>query len=458
MGTFIEPQPSTTARTRARTDARGVPIGTSSPAAQAHAERALESLLSYFGDPLQALDAAAAEDPGWAYPLTLKAAVLLTLAEQGPAAEARGLLDQAAPLLAHAPERERAHHEAARAAAAGDWDTACRRWDAILVRWPRDAAALVLAHLFDFYRGDALNLQRRPQRVLPQWTPDLPLYGYVLGMLAFGQEESGDYAQAEDSGRAALEANRRDPWAVHAVTHVFEMQGRHREGAQWLTTRHDDWAVDNGFAFHNWFHAALFQLESMDTTGALATYDAHLADATEMALQRVDGTAVLWRLKLLGVDVGDRFAALRATWDPRPPASGFYTFNDVHALLAQLGSGDAAGPACVDLLGALESPAAGGPTNRRMAAEIGLPLAKALLAYGRRDHADAAQRLFEVRDRANGFGGSHAQRDLLTLTLLDAAVRAGEVELARHVLNERRPAKNGTGLTRYWEERIGAAA
>ena len=72
---------------------------------------------------------------------------------------------------------------------------------------PRDAAALLFAHLFDFYRGDALNLKRRPQRVLPRWSPDLPLYGYVLGMAAFGLEESGQYAEAEDAGRAALVLN-----------------------------------------------------------------------------------------------------------------------------------------------------------------------------------------------------------------------------------------------------------
>jgi hypothetical protein len=325
------------------------------------------------------------------------------------------------------------------------------------VRWPRDVAALLFAHLFDFYRGDALNLRRRPQRVLPHWSPELPLSGYVLGMHAFGLEESGQYAEAEDAGRAALVRNPRDPWAVHAVTHVFEMQGRHQDGARWLATRQPDWAVDNGFAYHNWFHVALFQLEAMDTQAALATYDAQLAGATAMALQRVDGTAVLWRLRLLGVDVASRFAALRASWQAQP-AAGFYAFNDLHALIAQLGAGDMAGlnDATGALLDAMASPAAGGVSNRRMAQRIGLPLARAFLAHAQGRWDEAAQGLLQVRDHAHGFGGSHAQRDILTLTLLDAAVRGGDTALARHVLHERLPAKAGTPLTAHWQQRIGA--
>lgn len=456
-----EARPSGPAGTRIPVleDLRGLPVSTRSVQALDQSEAALEAMLSYFGDPLAALDQAAEADPGWAHVNVLKASLLLTLGEHGPALQAQALLDAAEAGAKSQNAREQAHAMAARAAANGHWDVACQRWDDILVQWPRDVAALLFAHLFDFYRGDALNLQRRPQRVLPQWSPQLPGYGYVLGMHAFGLEESGRYPEAEDAGRAALEVNRRDPWAVHAVTHVFEMQGRHHEGARWLATRQPDWAVDNGFAFHNWFHAALFQLESMDTDAALATYDAYLAPSTEMALQRVDGTAVLWRLKLLGVDVASRFDALRRHWDVQAPQAGYYAFNDLHALIAHVGAGDAPGAreAVQELARALESSACG-PTNRRMASATGLPLARAWLAYAQGDWAAAAEGLLKARDGAHGFGGSNAQRDILTLTLLHAATRAGNAALARHVLNERIPAKAATPLTQHWLQRIGRRA
>jgi len=52
-----------------------------------------------------------------------------------------------------------------------------------------------------------------------------------------------------------------------------------------------------------------------------------------------------------------------------------------------------------------------------------------------------------VRDSAHRFGGSHAQRDLLTLTLIEAAIRAGQLHLARHYLAERLVHKPASGLS-----------
>ena len=454
MAYAIEDLP--TAARASRADPRGCPTSTASEAAIDQVELALEAMLSYFGDPVAALDRAMECDPQWAHPPTLKAGLLLTAGEHGATQQAREVLSMAAWSSPNTNDREKAHGVAAQAAADGDWERACELWEGILVQWPRDVAALLFAHLFDFYRGDALNLKRRPQRVLARWRGDLPLYGYVLGMAAFGLEESGQYGEAEDTGRAALAVNPRDPWAVHAVTHVFEMQGRHRAGADWLAGRHDDWAVDNGFAFHNWFHAALFHLEDMDIPSALAVYDAHLADANDMALQRVDRTAVLWRLKLLGVEVASRFAALRPGWNTEAPAAGFYAFNDLHALISCIGAGEDADAqeAAEAVLDAMAGAFSGRTSNARMVRDVGLPLARAFRDYAQGNWADAAQGLLRARDRAQCFGGSHAQRDILTQTLMDAAVRAGERALAVHVLAERHPAKQHTPLTAFWRQRI----
>jgi len=42
-----------------------------------------------------------------------------------------------------------------------------------------------------------------------------------------------------------------------------------------------------------------------------------------------------------------------------------------------------------------------------------------------------------VREIAHKFGGSHAQGDVIDLTLIEAAIRAGDQSLAKALVNER---------------------
>ena len=104
----------------ARQDARGCPTSSASARALDHVEDALESMLSYFGDPLQALDQACAADPTWQYPHTLKASLLLTLGEFGPTQLARDVLAASEALAFGTNTREQAHRAAAQAAAGGN--------------------------------------------------------------------------------------------------------------------------------------------------------------------------------------------------------------------------------------------------------------------------------------------------------------------------------------------------
>ena len=88
----------------------------------------------------------------------------------------------------------------------GDWNGGCLALDHVLVDHPRDALALQVGHLMDFYRGDAQNLRNRVSRVLPHWDESVPGFSYVLGMHAFGLEEMNQYAEAEAAARRALVA------------------------------------------------------------------------------------------------------------------------------------------------------------------------------------------------------------------------------------------------------------
>jgi hypothetical protein len=437
-------------------DVRGLPSGSAQPAARELHERALWHLVSFYGDPIAAFDATIAADPGWGLAHVTKAVFILTLTEPAMLPAAREAMQHAAPLMAGAPAHERGHFEAAQAALEGRWRDACAAWDALLFTHPRDVLALTAAHLFDFYRGDARHLRARVARVLPEWPRDDPLQPYVQGMHAFGLEECNLYAPAEAAGRDALARDPRGPWAIHAVAHVMEMQGRHAEGAAWLEsgTAAAGWA-DNGLAVHLWWHLALFRLETLDTAAALALFDRFIAGgASQVNLQWLDAAALLWRLQLLGVDVHARWQALAAEWLDPIAHAGHYAFNDVHALIALLGSG--AFERAQALLDA--SLAHAQADNRAMARDVGVPLMQGLTAFARGDAETACATLYPLRAFAHRFGGSHAQRDLIDQTLLAAAAQSGNAALGRALLNERRLAKPATPLTAHWAARLGLRA
>ncbi len=445
-------------------DLRGNPTGSASTAARDSAERALWRMMSFYDPPLADLDDAIAADGDWMLPHLMKAGFLLSLTEPSLLGEAAAALDAARARADKATDRERAHLDAVQKLQEGRWAAACQRWDEILCVYPRDALALQWAHLWDFYRGDAANLRGRPARALPDWDADDPLCAYVWGLYAFGLEESNLYPQAEDAGRRALSLNPRVPWAVHAVAHVMEMQGRFEEGGAWLRQHQGNWAEGNGFATHLWWHKALFRLEALDVAGVLRVVDKYLrGEDLQIGLQRVDASALLWRLHLLGHDMSAAFRGVLDHWPLDDAHAGYYAFNDVHAVLAMLGCGEVARAEawvarCAErALDASES----GRSNHPMAREVGLPLMRGLLALTRGEGDVAAETLYGVRTIAQRFGGSHAQRDLIDQTLLAAAAQgSGAIKgsLGRSLLNERRLAKPVTPLTRHWLERLGLAS
>jgi tetratricopeptide (TPR) repeat protein len=438
-------------------DTRGNPCSSSSRPAQAAAEHALWRMMSFYDTPLADLDNAIQADPGWLLPHVMKAGFLLSLTEPALHVQAAAHLADARALSGHSTERERAHLEATALLLEGRWTAACRTWDSLLLQHPRDALALQWAQAWDFYRGDALGLRQRPARALPEWQEADPLHAYVLALHAFGLEENNLYPQAEEAGRRALASNPRVPWAVHAVAHVMEMQGRFEEGAAWLRQHQPQWAEENGFAAHLWWHKALFRLEALDTAGVLRLVDNHLSGAAlQVNLQRLDAASALWRLHLLGEDVSAHCAALLVGWDLSDDSAGQFAFNDVHAVLALLGAGEVSRTERFVARCAERAMSAEGArrSNHQVAREVGLPLMRGLLALARGDADGAADTLFAVRGTASSIGGSHAQRDLIDQTLLAAAAQGGRVAMGRALLNERILAKPITPLTRHWMERL----
>jgi hypothetical protein len=255
-------------------------------------------------------------------------------------------------------------------------------------------------------------------------------------MHSFGLEETGDYARAEALGRRAVELEARDGWAWHAVAHVMEMQDRRRDGVAWLGAHSPTWSEGSFFAVHNWWHLALFHLGLDEIHTVLELVDARvLGSESAVVLDMIDASAMLWRLHLRGIDVGTRWQALAERWAAVADA-GNYAFNDLHAMMAFVGAGRA--DDATRLLATQERAAlAIEGDNVMFLREVGYDATRAIHAFGAGRYGEAVQLLRRLRSKAHRFGGSHAQRDVLDLTLIEAAARDGQKLLADALRRER---------------------
>jgi len=415
------------------TDALDLEISGGANGAAAHLMRGVADLQCFIGDPVGAANAAIAADPETVMAHVLKGYLYGLSTEPTAAPVVRAAYEAAAVLPANA--RERGHVAALGHLAEGRWHDAGRVLADLATDHPRDALALQAGHQIDFFTGNAAMLRGRIERALPAWDEGMAGHHAILGMHAFGLEENAEYGQAERAGRRAVELNPRDGWAQHAVAHVMEMQCRQREGIAWMRDNAEHWTKESFLQVHNWWHLALYHFDLGETDEVLALYDGPIFGArSTIALNMVDASAILWRLHLGGVDVGDRWAPLAAQWQPHSNASS-YAFNDMHAMMAFVASGREAEAG--RLIDAQSVAIEGAGDNAGFTRDVGHPIARALRAFGCGDHAETVRLLAPVRARAHAFGGSHAQRDLFWQLWLRAGARAGEIATVKPYFERR---------------------
>jgi tetratricopeptide (TPR) repeat protein len=403
------------------TDEQGNILTGATPEAAMLLDEALGAFNIYRGDPFTLLDRAAQVAPGFPMALLAKAW-----------REAAGLLVRAKVLPLN--PREASLAAAMESLLAGEWTAAARALEHHSMVHPRDLLALQAGHLLDFFCANARTLRDRIARALPHWSRQMPGHGVLLGMHAFGLEECGDYARAEETGRRALDLDPADCWAHHAVAHVMEMQGRAHDGIGWMIAREAHWAGDdNFFKGHNWWHRALFHLDLGQAEEALALYDGPIREGRSMvAMDMIDASALLWRLHLCGHDVAGRWQELASAWDNHADGRT-YPFNDWHAVMAYLGAGRY--EAVARLIAAWRRE----PTTQaeKWGRAHALPLVEGFAAFWRGDHDTACALLHGARSIAFAFGGSNAQRDIIDWTLAEAAMRGGHDKLAEALAQER---------------------
>jgi hypothetical protein len=402
-------------------------------------EQGLHELRCYIGDPVASVERALAASPELVMGHVLKAYLHLLGTEPAGLPVARAAHEAALALPAN--DRERRHLQAIGFLTDGRWREAGRALEDLSAEYPRDGLALQAGHSIDFFTGDSRMLRDRIARALPSWSRGTTGYHAVLGMYAFGLEETADYVRAEAAGRQSVELEPRDTWGQHAVAHVLEMQDRRREGIAWMRGNVEGWSRDSFLSVHNWWHLALFHLGLGEIDEVLSLYDGPIyGKASPIILEMIDASAMLWRLHLRGVDVGNRWEAVADQWTPVATA-GNYAFNDVHAMMAFVGAGRSQSAGSV--LEAQRAAMGGTGDNVDFTREVGYPVARAIKAFGDGNYGETVALLRPIRSYSHRYGGSHAQRDLIDLTLIEAAARAGQEKLAAALRAERAARRHG---------------
>jgi tetratricopeptide (TPR) repeat protein len=346
------------------------------------------------------------------------------------AAKFLAVAERAAPL---ATRREQLNAAMLRAWVDDDLGKAIHLCDQVSDEFPHDLALVKTHQYFEFNRGNSPAMLRVALKVAAE-NADV---AYVHGMTAFAYEQCHLLNEAESEARTALAMRRKEPWAQHALAHVLLTRGRMDEGAAFLEDASDTWSGLNSFMLtHIWWHLALFYLSQGRDLEALDVFDRHCwGIAKNYSQDQIGAISLLARFELAGIDVGSRWQdladhlAARANDTVQP----FLTLQYLYGLTR------AARPQAETLLDSVRQFVGRAPEfSRAVWREVALPGCEGLYAYARGEYDRAWHSLSMAVPRMAETGGSHAQRDLFQLILLDAALKSGRTSSAQQMLEQRR--------------------
>jgi tetratricopeptide (TPR) repeat protein len=421
-------------------DQQGLSLTGLSTSAEAF-DRSVADYYGVTGDPVGILKSALGRDPAFALGGVAVAGFYMIGGFRADHPEVAEALGAARAAIGGASAREKLHLKAVEAWGSGRLFEAAAVWEQILLDCPTDALALRFLHDAYIFTGQSLALRDSVARVLPAWDPQNPLTSFLLGLYAYGLEESGDLRSAETVGRDALARNPADAWAAHAVAHVLETDCRQAEGIAFLKDSRPSWRQAHFISGHNGWHLALYLIEEGRFDEVLSDYDRFVTPklADDATLDRVDAASLLWRLELAGVDVGARWIPVARQW-MKHVDDHVLAFNDLHLALAVARADEA--DQLDQLRRSLDDYARfGWGDNCETMAVVGRRLIDGAVAFAAQDYRAAVDAILPVRHLTIRIGGSHAQRDIVEQTLIAAADRSGQSDLSRSLLAERLAAR-----------------
>jgi len=412
--------------TAMHTDAWGLPVTTSSIRALEHYDNGIRGLLGWEASALDEFRQAIREDAALAL---AHAGVAVCLFLEERFAEARTAAEAARAAATGATARERGHVEAMALLVAGKPPDAERAMREHLATFPRDLAVLQRLYFIWFWQGRFPEMLDFTTASAGHYV-GAPFFG---GLHAFALEQANRCEEAVRTAEAALERNPRDAWGVHALAHGLYEQAIFDTGITRLPPATHRCIGLNWFHNHLVWHLALMHFAKGEFERASAIGRGAFERApSSIAGDLHDSISLLWRLALVGHDVGERWRPFVEIARQRLDRQGLM-FHAAHLAMALAGGGDWA--TAERQLGMLRERA---PKDRTgLVGDVLIPLTEGLHGFAMGDWQRTIARIEPLRGRLVELGGSRAQRDVFHDTFLEACFRAGDMDRARRYLAER---------------------
>ncbi len=426
-------------------DRYGLELTTSSEDARDAYVDGIDRMLSANGGVEASLQRAIASDPDFAL-----AHVALARQHQLMArgAEARTVMETAAGLTEGLTPRERQHVEIHGHLLSGQIPRSLELTREHLREHPRDAFALAPACGVFGSIGFSGRIDREPEQ-LELLEPLAADYGndwWFLTVHAFALLETGRWEEGRALAERSLDRYWDNPHAAHTLAHAMFEAGEDREATEFMA----DWvakAENRGVLHcHNWWHYAILLMAAGDDHAAWQAFADHcLPGTTDSPSINVltDASSYLWRAELAGRPRHhDTWETIRQFYEAnfRRPI----VFVDAHVGLAYAALGMTEElNACIEQLQQL------GQAGKLPADTTAATLTRAYQAFAGERWSTVIDLLEPVMPEVVRIGGSRAQRDLVTNTLLAAYVKADRRADAQALLAgvvDRQPSRPVAGL------------
>ncbi|MFN8616955.1 MAG: tetratricopeptide repeat protein [Dehalococcoidia bacterium] len=432
------------------TDRYGLTLTTTSAAAAEAYSRGLDHALAAEAPGEACFRQAREEDPGFALAHVAEARLLQF---RGKMKEAAASLETARAAAIGATAREQSHIACLATAISGDSPGALAALRAHVAEYPRDAFILSQACGVYGLIGFSGRLERNEEQ-LALLEPLTSAYGddwWFLSQIAFAYNELFRHDEARRATERSLQGNPRNGHASHTMAHVQYETGQAEAGATFMR----DWLVGydpaNQLYVHNSWHLALFELAAGNYERVVDLYDRVIRPevSTSPPLGTVaDAAALLWRCNLTERPASELPWEPLADWARKMFPQPGMTWADAHCMIAWAAVNDQA--RLGQLIDQLRDRVAAG----KVYAGAMLPtLGEGFQAFAAEDWTRAATLFDSVAGEVIRLGGSHAQRDVFEETRIEAHARAGNLETAKAILEERLD-RRPNGRDTRWLERI----